>query len=343
MSTKSKTGVLLINLGTPDSLEIKDLRAFLKEFLSDPRVLTIPSILRWLLLRLIVLPRRPAKIRENYSNIWTKDGSPLAFYTKKLVAGIAGELGENYLVRYAMRYRLPKIDVEINQMLKQGVSDIIIVPLFPQYAMATTGSVYARVYELLGKKQHIPSIRFIGDYFDDDCFILPQAELARPFLQNGYDHVVMTFHGVPKDHITDYNDSVGGYCYRRKNCCSVMCDKNRFCYKAQCYATARKLAEKLRIPPDKYTVSFQSRFGKAEWIQPYTSDVVAKLGKKRLKKVVALCPAFTADCVETLDEIMNEEKENFEEKGGGEFLTVPCVNDHPLWISGLAAKIRGMN
>ena len=339
MITKKKVGVLLINLGTPDSLEIKDLKKFLKEFLSDPRVLTIPSFFRWLLLRLIILPFRPKKIQQNYKKIWTKDGSPLAFYAKKITSEIQDILGKEYIVRYAMRYRNPSIEKELNYLIRSGLTDIIIVPLFPQYAMATTGSIYAEVFEVLKKRCHIPAIRFVGDYFRDDFFISAQAELARPYLQDGYDHVVFTFHGIPKDHLTKYSDSITNYCYAKKNCCLEINLKNQFCYKAQCHATAKALAEKLKIEKTKYTVAFQSRFGKAEWIQPYTTNIVAKLGRKKSNKIVLMCPAFIADCVETIDEINNEERENFLAKGGKQFETVPCVNDHPIWVEGLAKKI----
>ncbi|KAK3575775.1 hypothetical protein CHS0354_030107 [Potamilus streckersoni] len=324
-----KKGILLINLGTPDSLEIADLRRYLREFLSDRRVLTVPAPLRWLLLNLIILPFRPRKIRENYSKIWTPEGSPLDVYAKKLSKGISDILGGEYQVAYAMRYGNPRISDKLSAMTAQGITDVLVVPLFPQYAMATTGSLYARVFELLQGKYHIPSVSFLGDYYDKDFFTGAQAEIARPYLEKPYDKVVFTYHATHAVITATANRTAAG----------KITEQNAFCYQAQCHATSRSLAAKLSIPEDKYIVSFQSRFGPAEWIQPYTTDVLKKLGKNG-GRVVVMCPAFTADCVETLEEINEEERETFMHAGGKEYDTVPCVNDHPLWINGLAREVQ---
>lgn len=330
--------MLLINLGTPRSTSIKNIRRYLREFLSDWRVLSIPSVARWLLLHTVILPFRPSIIQKNYQRVWTKNGSPLDYYTRKTAEGIAARLDKRYLVRYAMRYQEPSFTEALNSYKVQGITRLLLVPLFPQYAMATTGSVYARTFDLLSNQHHIPCISFLGDFFDAQFFIKAQAEIAKPYLNKGYDHVLFTYHGLPKKHLTHFVDGQLNNCYQRADCCASLNADNAFCYRAQCIATSRALASELGLTDDCYSTSFQSRFGPAEWIQPYTTERLKTLATTH-KRLVVICPAFTADCIETLDEIGREEKENFLAAGGKVLHLVPCVNDNPIWIAGLADAI----
>lgn len=325
-----KTGVLLVNLGTPDSPSTADVRKYLREFLMDKRVVDYPLIPRWLLVNLIIAPFRAPKSAKEYQKLWEDRGSPLKFYGEDVRTLLQESLGHQYLVKLAMRYQHPDIQSALEELQKAGVSNIVCIPLFPQYASATTGSIIDKVMEITRKWQVIPAIRFVSNFPDHPLFIQAHAERAKKYLEShDYDHFIFSYHGVPVSQIE--KASSGNYC-QLGTCCNSYHRKNQYCYRAQCFHTTRVIAEKLNIPKDKYTVAFQSRLGPVPWIRPYTDEVLEELAAKGVKKVLAFSPAFVADCLETTLEVGETYQEQFKEAGGEVWQLVDSLNDHPMWV-----------
>ncbi len=337
--TKAKTGILLVNLGTPDSPAVSDVRKYLREFLMDKRVIDIPFISRWLLVNLIIAPFRAPKSAKIYRQLWEERGSPLLFHGMDLKDKLADKLGDDFVVAFGMRYQKPSIASALDALSKANVSKIIVLPLFPQYASASTGSVVEQVMEEVKDRLVIPEIDFITHYPDDELMIKTFAELGRKYLKaREYDKVVFSFHRLPERQIR--KSAVDGYCQLNAKCCSNYNPKNQFCYRAQCFLTARKIAEKLELSSDQYTVFFQSRLGKEPWIQPYAEDGIRRLAKEGIKKVLIYSAAFTADCLETTIEVAEEFKELFLEHGGEAWQLVESLNSHDLWVESLEKMIR---
>ncbi|WP_339815099.1 ferrochelatase [uncultured Imperialibacter sp.] len=327
---KGKKGVLLVNLGTPDQPDTPNVRKYLREFLMDGRVIDIPFAQRWMLVNLIIAPFRAPKSAAEYQKLWDERGSPLKYYGEDVRDLLQKELNGDYVVALAMRYQNPSIASGLDELKKAHVSEIIVVPLFPQYASASTGSVADKVMELVRKWQIIPNIRFINQFADDPMFIEVIAQRAKKWMeQHDYDHYLFSYHGLPERQIL--KGSVGSQCQLGK-CCNNCHDKNRYCYRAQCFLTSRLIAESLGIPEDKYTVAFQSRLGKTPWIQPYTDEKLVEFAEKGYKKVLAFSPAFVSDCLETTVEVGETYQEQFLEAGGERWDLVESLNDHPLWI-----------
>ncbi len=326
---KSKTGVLLVNLGTPDSPSTGDVRKYLREFLMDERVVDIPGWQRWLLVNLIIAPFRAPKSAVIYRQLWQERGSPLLFYGEDLKALLQESLGDDYQVALGMRYQSPSLEKALEEL--KAFPKIIVIPLFPQYASATTGSVQQKVMEMLEGWINIPEVIFVSNFLEEPLFIEAFAELARSYMQNqDYDHFVFSYHGIPERQIK--SAAVDNYCQLSEKCCSKYHSKNRFCYRAQCFQTSRLLAEALDIEPQKYTVSFQSRLGKDPWIQPYTDEVIADMPAEGKKKVLAFSPSFIADCLETTIEVGDEFSEIFLEAGGEHWQLVESLNDSSTWV-----------
>ncbi|MEQ8807682.1 MAG: ferrochelatase [Imperialibacter sp.] len=327
---KGKKGVLLVNLGTPDQPDTPNVRKYLREFLMDGRVIDIPFVQRWMLINFIIAPFRAPKSAAEYQKLWDERGSPLKYYGEDVRDLLQKELTNDYVVALAMRYQNPSIASGLDELKKAHVSEIIVVPLFPQYASASTGSVADKVMELVRKWQIIPNIRFINQFADDPLFIEVIAQRAKKWMeQHDYDHYLFSYHGLPERQIL--KGSVGSQCQLGK-CCNSFHDKNRYCYRAQCFLTSRLIAESLGIPEDKYTVAFQSRLGKTPWIQPYTDEKLVEFAEKGYKKVLAFSPAFVSDCLETTVEVGETYHEQFLEAGGERWDLVESLNDHPLWI-----------
>lgn len=329
--TQDKVGVLLVNLGTPDSPATGDVRRYLREFLMDKRVVDYPAIPRWMLVNLIIAPFRAPKSAKEYRKLWQDRGSPLKFYGEDVVELLQKELDDRYVVKLAMRYQNPSIKSVLEELQQEKVTSIICIPLFPQYASATSGSVIDKVMEITRTWQVIPEIRFVSKFPDHELFIEAHADRARQHLkEKEYDHIIFSFHGVPVSQIkkASYDD----YC-KVGSCCNKYGKMNQYCYRAQCYQTSRLLADKLGIPEEKYTVAFQSRLGPVPWIRPYTDEVIEERAKAGKKKILAFSPAFVADCLETTLEVGEEYKELFMEEGGEEWDLVESLNDHPLWIA----------
>jgi protoporphyrin/coproporphyrin ferrochelatase len=326
---KNKIGVLLINLGTPDSPSVGDVRSYLAQFLNDPRVIDIPWLLRKMLVNLIIVPFRAPKSAKIYQKLWTENGSPLLHYSKRVKELLQTELRDTHDVYLAMRYKNPSIPSVMEEMRKKNYSKIIVLPMFPQYASASTGSAHEEVMRVISKWWVIPDVKFIAQYYDHPLFIEGFAERGRKYRVDDYDHVIFSYHGLPERQVDKvYTD--GKLCADH-NCEDEITEENQFCYKATCYATTRLLAAKLNIPKEKYTVSFQSRLDE-KWIKPFSDVVVKECAQKGMKKLLIFSPAFTADCLETIIEIGDEYQEIFHEHGGEKVQLVESLNDHPTWI-----------
>jgi len=333
-----KKGVLIVNLGTPDEPNRSAVYRYLKQFLLDRRVIDINWLGRNALVRGIIAPFRSGESAKLYQQLWTKNGSPIKIYGYKLRDEVQKILGENYRVALGMRYQNPSIESAIDELVSENVSEIVIFPLFPQYASATTGSVYEEVMKILSKKWTIPSLRFINSYHDHETMIKIFADNARKFNLDNYDHFIFSYHGLPQRQLT--KSDINNHCLKTENCCDRLCEKNQFCYSAQCYATSRAIANELKLHKDNYTVCFQSRLGRDPWTQPYTSEVIHERLAKDNKKLLVFSPAFVADCLETTIEIGHEYKEEFIKKGGEKLDLVPSLNDNPEWIKMVAEMVR---
>jgi ferrochelatase len=316
--TPVKTGVLLINLGTPDAPTAKAVRPYLKEFLGDPRVVEIPKLIWWLILNGIILRVRPKKSAAKYATIWTKEGSPLRVHTEKQAALLQGYLGERskapLLVDFAMRYGNPSIPSVLRKLKQQNCQRILIIPMYPQYAASSTATAFDVVFDELRHMRNTPALRTIRNYHDYPGYIKALANNINEYwMKNGRpDKLVMSFHGVPR-YTLEKGDP----------------------YHCECHKTGRLLAQQLGLKPEQYQISFQSRFGKAEWIKPYTTATLLELGKQNTRRVDVVCPGFVADCLETLEEIAQEGKEDFQHAGGGEYHYIPCLNENNDWMHAL--------
>lgn len=334
-----KIGVLLVNLGTPDSPAVKDVRKYLDEFLMDERVIDIPALNRTLLVKGIIVPFRSPKTAKLYKEIWDEKGSPLLYFSQVQLALVQEQLGENYHVELAMRYQNPSIDVALAKMKAAQVDSIRVLPLFPQYASASSGSVIQKVMEIVGKWPTIPPVSFVNSFHDNKLMIEAFADNAKKYQPESYDEILFSFHGLPERQLKKCDDS-GSHCLKKADCCSQLTDVNKFCYSAQCHDTARLIAAELNIPKEKYSVCFQSRLGKEPWVQPYTSDVLKSLADKGKKRLLVFCPAFVADCLETLYEVTVEYGEEFKALGGEEVQLVASLNDNPKWIEAMIGLIK---
>ena len=334
-----KKGILLVNLGTPDSPEVGDVRKYLDQFLMDERVIDINAFNRTLLVKGIIVPFRSPKTSKLYKEIWGENGSPLLYYSRIQAAMVQEQLGDEYHVELAMRYQNPSILSALEKMKAGLVNSIKVIPMFPQYASASSGSVMQSVMELVSKWQTIPPVSFVNSFHDNELVIETFAENGRKYQPETYDHVLFSFHGLPERQLLKC-DHTGHYCLKQENCCESFNETNKFCYSAQGHDTARLIAEKLNIPREKYTVCFQSRLGKEPWVQPYTTDVLKKLAAEGKKRLLVFSPAFVADCLETLYEITVEYHEEFKAMGGEHVQLVESLNDHPKFIAALVGMAK---
>lgn len=317
--TPEKTGVLLVNLGTPEAPTGAAVRPYLKEFLGDPRVVEIPKLVWWFILNGIILNTRPKKSAEKYASIWMKDGSPLKIYTEKQTKLLAGFLSKKtdapLLVEYAMRYGNPSIPSALAKLKAQNCQRILIVPMYPQYAASTTATACDMVFKELLKVRNVPAIRTVKHFHDNVGYIQALANNVNKYWQsNGRpDKLLISFHGLPR-YTLDKGDP----------------------YFCECQKTGRLLAEALSLTKEQYQISFQSRFGKAEWLKPYTTATLTEFAKQGIERVDVVCPGFVSDCLETLEEIALEGKHDFLTSGGKEYHYIPCLNDNDDWIDALS-------
>ncbi len=333
-------GVLLLNLGTPDSPKVGDVRRYLRQFLGDPRVISLAQPLRWLLLNLVILPFRPRKSAAAYRSIWTPEGSPLLHFGRGLREGVCARLGDRYRVELAMRYGSPSIARGVELLLAADPESIVVLPLFPQYAIASTGSALAEVARVLQTIEAPPPVQTIGAFFDHPSFCAAMAAVAKPVLKRfDPDHLVMSFHGLPEEQVRDL-DATGRHCLVAEDCCDTTRADNRGCYRAHCFATARALRLALGLAEENTSLVFQSRLGRTAWLEPNLIDVLPQLAARGVKRPAVLCPAFVADCLETIEEVGIRARAQWRGLGGDELCLVPCVNAEPVWADGVASMIR---
>lgn len=333
-------GVLLVNLGSPDAPETRAVRSYLREFLGDPRVIDLPALARWLLLNLVILPFRPRRSAEAYAAIWTPEGSPLVLNGEALRDALVAELGGDWRVALAMRYGRPSIDAALDALAAEGADPVVVVPLFPHYASAATGSAVAQVYARAAERTVVPSLRVVEPFYEAPDFVEAVAEAARPTLEEAKpDYVLFSYHGLPERQVRAC-DTSGRHCLARADCCEAIVAANRACYRAQCYATTRAVARELGLAADAHGTAFQSRLGRTPWIRPYTDEVLPELAGRGVRRLAVLCPSFAADCLETLEEIGIRAREQWASLGGEHLALVPCVNAHPAWVRGLGALVR---
>lgn len=334
------TGLLLVNLGTTDAPDASSVRRYLRQFLSDPRVLDINPIGRAALLHLFILPFRPAKSAHAYQKVWTKRGSPLLFHSVDLLAEVRARLGSDWSVELAMRYGSPSIESALAKLREQAIDRIVVLPLYPQYSSASTGSTVEEIFRVAGKLWVTPNLSFVEPFYDDPGFIGAFAAVGAPLMaQEKPDHVLFSYHGLPERHMRKSDDS-GKHCLASDGCCEQLGPVNRNCYRAQCYATTRALVARLGLAEGGYSVSFQSRLGRTPWVRPYTDLVLPELVKAGKRRVLVFCPAFVADCLETLEEIGIRAREDFIKAGGESLTLVPSLNATPAWADAVVALLQ---
>ena len=331
---KTRKGLLLINLGTPDDPGYLSVFKYLRQFLMDPKVITVPYILRFILVSIIIVPFRAFSSGKIYKKIWTENGSPLIVNTSALADKVSKKV-PHIEVEFAMRYQSPSIEDKLKKLISQNLDEIVILPLFPQYSTATTGSVFDEISRVLKKQSVTPSIKFINQFYEQESFIDSWEDKLKSFDVDKYDHILFSYHGLPTKAVDDiYDDSLCA----DNNCENKITNENKFCYKATCYETTRLIASRFNLPSEKYTVSFQSRLTK-NWIEPFTDEVLEDFPSKGIKNILVLSPAFTADNLETLYEIDDEYKELFIENGGKSLTMVPSLNDSSKWADSIVKII----
>ena len=333
-----KRGIVLMNLGSPDSTDVKDVKRYLDEFLMDGRVIDKPWLFRLLLVKGIITPFRAAKSAEAYKTIWTKDGSPLIVLTRQLQEALQQSIKEP--VEIAMRYGSLTPDNAFDALLKRepGLEEVIAVPLYPHYAMSSYETAVEHAKEVHRKKKYPFVLKFIKPFFDNSSYINALADRIRPYLAESYDHILFSYHGIPARHLHRNDPEALKKCLASDGECAPGSPGFATCYKRQVFATTRMVMQQLNIPATKYSLSFQSRLGKG-WLEPFTDIRLEQLPKQGIKKLLILCPAFISDCLETLEEIEERGKEIFMEAGGGSFKMIPCLNVHPSWVSTLKGWI----
>ena len=335
-----KKGVLLVNLGSPDSFSIKDIKRYLREFLMDERIIDLPYLLRYTLVNGIILNTRPPKTSKAYQKIWWNEGSPLIVITKRLTEKIQQQVSVPVVM--AMRYGNPNIASGLQQLHDQGVDEVLLMPLYPQYAMATTQTIEVFAQQLV--KKQFPKMKLIKfpAFFHRSEYIEALAEVTRKYLENNpCDHLLFSYHGVPERHLRKTSPTPAHKnIVENTSCCNPYSEEGKYCYRSHCFETTRLLAEKLELKENTYSQSFQSRLGNDKWITPFTADKIAQLAQQGVKKLAVITPAFVTDCVETLEEIEMAGGKTFRENGGEEFKMVPCLNDSDLWVQALVTWIR---
>ena len=333
-------GVLLAQLGTPASPAVGDVRRYLREFLSDPRVIDLPAPARWLLVNGVIAPFRAPKSARAYRSIWTPEGSPLLVHSRALAQALQRELGAGYRVALGMRYGAPGLAAALAELCDARVARVVAFPLYPQAAESSSGTAIAAIREAAAQRGGSPPIAVVPAFFADAGFVGAVAALARPVLARGFDHVLFSYHGLPERHVRAA-DPTRAHCLASASCCDAPPEAVLArCYRAQCFATTAALARALALPPGRVTTAFQSRLGRDAWIRPFTDAELPRLAALGAKRLVVLCPSFVADCLETLEEVGMRAKAQWLALGGSELALVPCANASPAWVSAAAALAR---
>lgn len=335
-------GLVLLNLGTPDSPEPKDVGRYLREFLMDKWVIDIPYILRWILVQILIVPRRKFAASRAYKTIWGPKGSPLASHLEDLKIAVKAKLPE-FHVTSAMRYGNPSIQRALMELDQAGVSEIVVFALYPQYAESTSRSSEEECLRIAKKMKLRAPLKFYPAFYDHPEFIRSYAEILRPQMPASEPdklHLLMSFHGLPERHMKAVDRSGGNHCLQTPDCCAKIVDANRDCYRAQSYATARALAQELQLPNGAWSVSFQSRLGSTPWIKPYTDERMVEMPKEGIRALAVTCPSFAADCLETVEEIGDRGREEFLHSGGTSFTRLECPNSSRPWVDAVVKMVR---
>ena len=324
-----KTGYLLINLGTPEAATTPAVRAYLNEFLMDEHVISAPWLIRRLLVSLFILPFRPKNSAHAYAKIWTDEGSPLLTHTQALCEALRERL--SFPIEFAMRYGQPDIAGGIERLKARGIDELVIVPLYPQFADSTVTTSIEKASNIAKDLPH----RVLPPFYQASSYVNASSQIIREHLPETWDHLLLSFHGLPEQHLIKA-DPTGSHCLQSDNCCDQPSKAHDTCYRHQSLVTSQKIANTLGISDDQYTVSFQSRLGRLPWLRPYTDEMLSELPSKGVERLVVACPAFVADNLETLEEIAIQGRETFLSAGGKEFTVIPCLNTHSAWVEGLA-------
>lgn len=322
--------ILLVNLGSPDSPSVPDVRRYLNQFLMDERVIDAP----WLIRRLIVcriLINRPKESGHAYEKVWTKDGSPLVATSRNVQKLLQAKL--SVPVELAMRYQNPSIESAVKNLVAKGATEVLLIPMFPHYAMSSYETAVVRVEEVVAKLAPQMQLSVQPPYYNHPDYIAALVASAKDYLKD-YDHLLFSYHGIPERHLAK-SDPTGCHCLKVENCCEVASPALAKCYRAQCFATTREFIKLAGVPEGKYSVSFQSRLGKDPWLKPYTDYELPRLAIEGRKRMLVICPAFVSDCLETIEEIGMRGYEEFAAGGGKDFTRIPCMNEHPAWIEAL--------
>jgi protoporphyrin/coproporphyrin ferrochelatase len=335
----AKRAVLLVNLGSPDSTSVPDVRRYLREFLGDERVLDLPDAARWLLLEGIILRTRPKKSAHAYKEVWTEQGSPLLVISRSVRDKLASQLGPDTPVYLAMRYGQPSIASVVARMAEDGVTEVLLFPQYPHYAMSSWETVVVKVYEEAGRLAPQLRVSMVQPFFADPDYIEALYTVTAPYLAKNYDKLLFSYHGIPQRHLKKA-DSSKAHCLTVPDCCNTCSPLQATCYRAQVLATTRALVARAQLAPEKYSVSFQSRLAGEPWLTPFTDHELARLPREGQKRLLVICPAFVADCLETLEEIRGQGKETFIQAGGESFEQIPCLNDQSPYIDFLAGRVQ---
>ena len=331
-----KQGVLLINLGSPDSPSVPDVRRYLREFLMDGRVIDAPYPVRFGIVHFSILPKRPHESAHAYRSIWSPEGSPLVVTSRRVQQALQERV--DMPVELAMRYQNPSVANALNNLAAQGVDEVLLVPLFPHFAMSSYETAVEHVRREIARHPAHFNLQVLGPYYNDPDYIDALVQSAQPFL-GGDDHLLFSFHGIPERHLHK-SDRSGCHCLKEPDCCMRPSPAHSTCYRAQCFGTVRAFTERAGLDSSRYSVAFQSRLGRDPWLQPYTDKQIEHLAKRGVKNLLVMCPAFVSDCLETLEEIGMRGQQAFLAAGGGQFTLIPCLNDHPRWIQALDSMIQ---
>jgi protoporphyrin/coproporphyrin ferrochelatase len=331
-SRPGSQAVLLVNLGSPDSPAVPDVRRYLREFLMDERVIDLSYQKRWLLVHLLILPFRPRRTAAAYRKIWWPDGAPLVVITQRVCQALRRRLPVP--VEMAMRYQNPSIEKAIQSLISKSIQELVVIPLYPQYALSSYETVVVKVEETVRKLAPNLQVKYVPPFYNDPNFIDAWVASAQRFIQRDFDHLLFSFHGLPERHLRK-SDPTGRHCLQTDSCCQTPSPAHDRCYRAQAFAMVKAFVERTQVPESKYSVSFQSRLGRDPWLRPYTDHVIAELPARGVRRLIVTCPAFVSDCLETLEEIGLRGWETFEQAGGTQLELVPCLNAHPDWISAL--------
>lgn len=334
----TKKAIILMNLGSPDSTELKDVKRYLSEFLMDEKVIDYPFVFRKILVDGIIVPFRSPKSADAYKTIWRKEGSPLVIFTRQLQAALQENISEP--VEIAMRYGNPSPTKAFDKLLYNhpDIEEVLVIPLYPHFAMSSFETAVDYAKESYEAKNYSFKLSFIKPFYNNELYINAMVANMQSYLQTSYDHILFSYHGIPKRHIRK-SDITGNHCLRSGDCCKSHSAAHQYCYSHQCFETTRLLTIKLQIPFNKYSISFQSRLGNG-WLQPFTDKRLAEMPQNGIKKLLVICPAFVSDCLETLEEIAERGRQTFMDAGGEEYTMIPCLNTHPLWVDALREWIQ---